>query len=159
MRSRATPVEPGSAGFTLVEFMTVIAIVVVLTAVAAPSYRSFTEAQRSRGAGLDLFNTLFLARSEAIKRNRSVTITPASGGWAGGWTVTAADGTVISRRGALNGVVVTSGAANVTYTRSGRLSAAAAPFQIDIGATASDHVRCLSIDLSGMPRLNTGVCP
>ena len=154
------------AGFTLVELMIVVAVVGVLSMMALGGFQWVTQSQRVKASVFDLFASLTVARSEAIKRNGNVTITPAGGSWQGGWTITSG-GVTIKTQAALSGVTVTGGTgagtlpATVLYTKSGRLAAGAAvaSFQVDAGATTTDHVRCVKIELSGLPRTSKGACP
>ena len=64
-----------NTGFTLIELMTVIAIVAILTALAAPSFSGLTAKKRVEGALTELTTDLQFARSEAVQRNRNVRIT------------------------------------------------------------------------------------
>src|SRR5258708_27326981 len=79
-----------SLGFTLIELVVTLTVLAILATVALPSYQNFVLTQRVRGASYDLMTSLVFARSEAIKRNASVSMTHAAGGWAQGWTVSAA---------------------------------------------------------------------
>lgn len=147
-----------SSGFTMTELLLVVAVLGILAALAVPSFRSLTQSQQAKTASFELFASLSLARSEAIKRNGNVTVTPVAGEWQAGWNITSG-GTTISSHGALRGVVVTGGPASVVYARTGRIVGATAPsFQIDNETTATANVRCIRIDLSGMPRTAKGVC-
>ena len=87
-------------GFTLVELMIVLAIAAILLALAAPGFRTLIERNRLQATASNLFSSLMLARSEALKRNQVVwlckgtaTATSAScdsgstGVWEGGWLV------------------------------------------------------------------------
>ena len=106
----------------------------------------------------ELFASLSLARNEAIKRNSNVTITPAAGGWEDGWSI-ASGGTSIATHGVLKGAVITGGPTSVVYARTGRITGTTAPaFQIDTETTATANVRCIRIELSGMPRTVKGTC-
>lgn len=78
-----------SQGFTMIELMVTIAILAVLAALAAPSFNPIIERYRTRQAAEDLQGTLYLARSEAIKRGGGVTVEAVGGDWAGGWAVKA----------------------------------------------------------------------
>src|SRR5260370_42173565 len=78
-----------SLGFSLIELVTALTVLAILATVALPSYQNFVLTQRVRGASYDLMTSLVFARSEAIKRNASVSMTQAAGGWAQGWTVSA----------------------------------------------------------------------
>ena len=149
-----------SAGFTLMEVMVTVMIAGILAAFAVPSFRNMMVDQRIKGAGFDLTAALTLARSEAIKRNGSVTLTPASGNtsWASGWSVTAADNSVIFTQSAFADVTIT-GPTSIVYNRSGR-STAAVILQLsspDTGSTVSP--RCISVGLTGQPKSDVGtVC-
>lgn len=146
-----------SSGFTLAEIMVVVMILGVLASIALPSFRSLTVSQQVKNASFELFSSLSLARSEAIKRNGNVTITavpyPSN---EIGWVITAG-GETIRTQGPLKGVVITPAGTGITYTRSGRPTAAPT-FQIDSSATPTVNVRCIRIELSGMPRTVKGVC-
>ena len=79
-------------GFTAIELMVVVAIVAVLAALAGPSFTPMIERWRVRQTAEALQSSLYLARSEAIKRGGGITI-DATGGWDQGWRVTHTQGT------------------------------------------------------------------
>lgn len=148
-----------SMGFTLVEMMVAVSIIAILAAVAIPSFQSLIRNERVKSASYNLFASLMVARSEAIKRNADVTITPVTAGsWQDGWKVSAV-GTDIKNQGALAGIAVSGAPASLTYKRTGRLSAAALPsFQFNIDPADSNFIRCITIELSGLPRTKKGAC-
>ena len=78
-------------GFTAIELMVVVAIVAVLAALAGPSFTPMIERWRVRQTAEALQSSLYLARSEAIKRGGGITI-DATGGWDQGWRVTHTQG-------------------------------------------------------------------
>ena len=80
----------GPRGFTLVELLTALAIGATLLALALPDLNALIRAQQLRGAAVDLFEAVKLARSQAIARNIVVKLAPrdaAGSDWAQGWTV------------------------------------------------------------------------
>lgn len=89
-QTACTPVKTyspaGQQGFTAIELMVVVTIIAVLAALAGPSFTPLIERWRVRDAAEALTSSLYLARSEAIKRGGGVTI-DATGGWNVGWKV------------------------------------------------------------------------
>jgi prepilin-type N-terminal cleavage/methylation domain-containing protein len=81
-------------GFTLIELMVTITIVGILLAIGVPSFRGFVAGQRVKTASYDISSVLTYARSEALKRNADVVITPNTGGWQNGWCVAAGPSTL-----------------------------------------------------------------
>ena len=148
-------------GFTLIELMVVVAIAAILASLAAPSFKSFVSGQRVKTAASDFAMAAILARSEAIKRNANVTITPATSGatgWKDGWSV-AAGGTQLSQQQPYSGMTFSGPASAITFNGAGRLGAAVSTMTIS-GSDGS--ARCVTFDLSGMPKSSkssTGTCP
>lgn len=148
------------SGFTLTELMVVVVVLGVLAALATPSFRSLTQSQQVKNASFNLFASLSLARSEAIKRNGNVTLTPAdTADWGQGWTITSASGETVRSQEALNGISISASGSptSVIYTRSGRVVASTS-FEIDVEGATTVNIRCIKIELSGMPRTFKGAC-
>ena len=90
-RHRHSPPQQ-SQGFTAIELMVVVAIVAVLAALAGPSFRDLMDGFRVRGAIEEITNSIYYARSEAIKRGGLVSVRKncATGSvqqWECGWIV------------------------------------------------------------------------
>ena len=64
-----------------------ITILAILLALALPSMLALIRDQRVKAATYDVYATFIFARSEAIKRNGNVLITPNATDWGGGWQV------------------------------------------------------------------------
>src|ERR1700674_3308449 len=62
------------AGFTLIEILITITIVAILLAIAAPSFRYVTTANRASSEINGLLGDMQLARAEAIREGQTVTI-------------------------------------------------------------------------------------
>lgn len=99
--------RPHSAGFTLVELMITLSVAGVLLAIAVPSFNQMVVANRLVTQANEIVAALSLARSEAIKRNASVTLcrvqdtdgtacVAGRGNWQN-WIVRAGAGTIVQR--------------------------------------------------------------
>ena len=148
-------------GFTLIELMVVLAIAVVLLTLALPQMGTMMAGNRLRVGGTDLMSALLLARSEAIKRNAQVAVSPTDGAdWTQGWIVAAvATGEQYDKKNGLGAEVLITGApAAIVYDANGRL--------MTVGATKVEFAdvhgrappRCVAISLSGLPRVTHGGC-
>lgn len=161
MKSFHRPLRPPRTdreGFTLVEILIVIAIVGILASLAAPSFSELIKSQRIKSMATDLNSSLTLARSEAIKRNKNVTLSPATvGSWQEGWQIADPDfaGNNIEVHSAFSGLTAT-GPDSVIYRSSGRIAGTAPTF--NISATGTTAQRCVSVDLSGRPYIKAEAC-
>jgi type IV fimbrial biogenesis protein FimT len=151
-----------ASGFTLIEMMVVIGIVAILAAIAAPNMGAMIKRQRIKTAAFDVFASLTYARSEAIKRNATVTITPIANDWARGWQIVDANGNVLRDQTGWDNLTVT-GPATVGFSGTGRLAAGAGtPFALTGGSygasVATTDYRCVMLDLSGRAVSKEGAC-
>lgn len=152
-------VDPGrQRGFTLPELLTVVVVMAVLGAVAAPAYGEWVAAMRARSAGTDLHTALSLARSEAIKRNAEVTLAPGAGGWPAGWSIAApSDATRLLHSHPAVAVASIDGPERVTYLPNGRVKGASLP-AFEIAGAGGGELRCVTVDLSGRPNQTHSAC-
>lgn len=159
---RRAPPPAGQAearGFTLIELLVVMGVLAILGTIAAPSMRDLIVTQRVRATASDLHLTLVRARSEAIKRNRSVTVSRSGSDWNGGWNVV---DPVNSSAPALytvsvpGGISVTDSPAteSVVYGSNGKASAVANFVVTSVSGPGA--TRCVSIELTGRPYIKDG---
>ncbi len=151
--------RPGQPGFTLTELMIVVVVVAILAGLAAPSFSQFIKSQKMKSMATDINSSLALTRSEAIKRNRSVTLSPTTAGsWQSGWQIADPDnpGNNIQVHAAFPGVIAT-GPDSVTYRSSGRIQGTVAP-AFNISAAGVTDQRCVSVDLTGRPYTKAAAC-
>ena len=140
----------GERGFTITELTVAVAIVSIFVAVATPQVLLTLGTQRVKTTTFDFYAALIYARSEAIKRNAVVTITPRAGGFGNGWDVRL--GATVLRSTLGSGAVAFNVPAGVlAYGQDGRLTTSTR-FQATLTATNSTAaMRCVSIDPSGRP--------
>jgi len=143
----------------MTELMIVVMIIGIMASLAAPSFSDLIKSQRMKSVASDLNAALARTRSEAIKRNRSVTMTPTTAGaWQYGWRIEDPDnpGTNIDVHPAVTGLTAT-GPDSVTYRSSGRILGNTAP-AFNISAPGVTDQRCVSVDLSGRPNTKAAAC-
>ena len=149
-----------SGGFTLIELMVVVSLLAILAALAGPSMAGLIASQRVKSSASELHLALLKARSEAIKRNGNVSLTPATGtNWSSGWNVVS--GTVtLDSTGARNGVAISSNPtslASIVFRYDGRTTAAS-NVNFQLSATSASAPRCVSIDATGRPYVKASAC-
>ena len=87
-----------NTGYTLIELMTMLAVVAILLTVGVPQLKVFFQSNQMVSNTNDLVTALNLARAEAIRRGSRATVCKSSTGtacdgvtWADGWIVFAKD--------------------------------------------------------------------
>lgn len=146
-------------GFTLIELMVAVAVLVILTAIGAPAFSTMIANQRLKSGASDLFTALIRARSEAIKRNTEVTLAPLMiSQWQQGWRIAnPGDANLtLEQHGALANATIT-GPASVVYLPSGRVKGSAAP-AFELAVAGTPQRRCVRVDLSGRPNQTSQEC-
>jgi type IV fimbrial biogenesis protein FimT len=88
------PSRRRSAGYTLLEVITVTSIVAILATIAVPNFRYVTSSNRIASEVNALLGDLQFARSQAVKEGQLVTVCSSSSGtgctntaWQSGWIV------------------------------------------------------------------------
>lgn len=154
-----------SKGFNVVELMLVVAILGLLATAALPAMTSTIHRMRVRTAADAITSSLYLARSEAIKRAGGVTIQPAGATWNTGWIVRDAAGNILRRSPAFNGVTLThlGGGATITVDRWGKFTgggALAGSFSA-VPSTSSSVSRAVCVSIGGRisQKPNSATCP
>ena len=74
-------------GFTLLELMVALAVLSLLLALGAPAFGSLLDDQRMNSSAASLLHSVHYARTEAVRRNRHITLTPVDGDWNNGWLI------------------------------------------------------------------------
>jgi type IV fimbrial biogenesis protein FimT len=146
-------------GFTLVELVTVIAIVAVLAAVAAPSFKKLIATQNVRSASSALTESLWVARTEALKRNTDVGFLFAD--VAAGWSVPDPNGgpTPLLTQAAypsVSSLTQSAGSVQFRFNAYGRLSTGSG--WIQLSDDRAGVFRCLVVSTSGRAAAVNGKC-
>jgi type IV fimbrial biogenesis protein FimT len=170
-------------GFSLVELLVVIALVVSSAVAAAPLFSVWQARDRVDGAARALLASLTLARSEAIARGTRVVVCPADDGvrclpkgqrcahgradWSCGWIVVAESeraGVFLRRHRPLRGVAIAATNAAAEFTPpAGQIIGGFRRFEFATpGAATSDArlawSRCVRVAAGGRARLDRGGC-
>jgi len=164
-------------GFTLIELMITLAIMIILMAVAIPSFNETMLGGKLTSNANDLVASLNKARGEAIKRNSTVTLcastcpaasatcTCAAGGeWDQGWIVLAGAETLLRHDSLDTGLKMTeaSSVLSILLQPTGVGSTQATITLCQNSPSAGSQERVISISATGRASLTsteTGSCP
>lgn len=141
-------------GFTILELIMVVAILVILASVALPSMRDFIRASNVRSASSDFYTSLVLARSEAIKRRSTIEVAPIGTGWISGWIVSTSGGATLQRADQLSPDVTSlpSSPGKIVFGANGRVSSGVQTVTFYAAGYPSIAARCVGLNINGMPR-------
>ncbi|CAN7538027.1 GspH/FimT family pseudopilin [Variovorax paradoxus] len=142
------------AGFTAIELMVTVAVVAILATLAAPSFQQLIATQRIKSVASALTESLWVARSEALKRNDNVAfnfVNSGSNSAVGNWKITqSSDGTgtaLLQQEGSPSVVSTTSTGGNLlfVFNSSGRLtSGGSSSIQLSVPSANVDRWVCIS---------------
>lgn len=94
--SACKQMNPVSTGFTLPELLVTLAVAAILVTMSVPSLKGLIVHQQVSSATQDIYSTLLLARSEAVKRQQFVSLCSSTNGtdcdednsgWHRGWLI------------------------------------------------------------------------
>lgn len=162
------PGKPPQSGFTLLELMVTLAVAAILLGLAVPSFMAMGLNSKLRSTANNLVASAYLARSEAIKLNASVTLCASSNGstcggdWREGWIITRS-GEVIQHNGAApRGFLVEGSRASISFQPSGVGTDPANFIVCRSTPSVGPRERVVSISSTGRPSVestSTGSCP
>lgn len=165
--------KSAQSGFTITELMVVVAIVAILLAIGAPSYRYVTTANRISSEVNGLLGDLQYARAEAIKEGQTVSVCASTdsatcsgtSNWQTGWivfidqgaigTVDAATDTILRKQAQFKGtdtLVPDNALPAVTFNRAGfavGLPNAGVTLQLHDSTNNNAYTRCLQLTIIG----------
>jgi type IV fimbrial biogenesis protein FimT len=172
------------AGFTLVELMVTVTILVILLAIGVPQLRTFMVRQQVRADFDSLNSAIQLAKSEALKRSGDVSICPLAANqinctaanttdWSNGWMVfidnpdpagtnntfnAQRDTTVHIQQGTRTRAVTYLSGSKFTFEGNGLLKNGFGTFLIQRPGT-TDTADCTGMTMSAQGRLRAAPCP
>ncbi|HEU5295040.1 MAG TPA: GspH/FimT family pseudopilin [Burkholderiaceae bacterium] len=146
-------------GLTLVELAIVLALVAIFASLAGPSFRQLVARQRVHSVASAITESLWVARAEALKRNRDVGFVFVDA--ATDWSVPDPDGgaTPLLTQTAQRSVSsATEGGAAVQFTFNayGRLSSGTG--WIELSDAGAGVYRCLTVATTGRATSTEGKC-
>ena len=161
--------DPRVQGFTLIELLVTLAISAILLTVAVPAYQTFVANTELTTTTNDLIAALNLVRSEALKRDTTMSLQSSTGdtSFSQGYCMVAGDPAPGNCTNALrnwapmgsNVTMTVSGAtSNITFDGLGGLTPSQAVV-FDICRADEDH-RSITVSVVGRPKLSSAdSCP
>jgi type IV fimbrial biogenesis protein FimT len=160
-------------GFTLLEMIIAVSISAILLTIAVPSFSASRLNSQLRASANDLVASVNLARNEALKRNRPVTLcvsnadgsSCAAGNWGQGWVVMMGATPIHSVSAVAQGFRITettSGATSLEFQSTG-VDTTPASFTVCRAApNLGNQERVVNVDATGrasVRRTTSGTCP
>ncbi|THJ33038.1 prepilin-type N-terminal cleavage/methylation domain-containing protein [Lampropedia aestuarii] len=131
-------------GFTLIEAMLVVALLGILTAIALPSFQTMITNTRVTTSASELQSLLLYARSEAVFRRSSTSVT--SNGST--WEVTAANNDVLRSFEFPNTVTLSKAPAQTLSFDNG--GTASNNFTVSVSVTNASRLECVRVTRAGL---------
>jgi type IV fimbrial biogenesis protein FimT len=170
--------QMSKAGMTLPELLFTLSIFAILIAVAAPSLKDLIADRRVAASAQDLYGSMMLARSEAVKRRSSVSLCKSTDGsncnnaaadWSNGWLVfedADADGSIDSGDQLIRVFEAIAGVIDVDWNNGNTLgfnskgqARKAGTFTVCEGNTGGFESREIILSRTGRARVSeSGIC-
>lgn len=165
-------------GFTIVEFLTVLAIAAIFTTLVVPGYKALIQNNKVIIAANQLTASFNLARMEAVKRGVPVAVCPAanssfntcgtSSQWSQGWivfvdedsdsSIDSASDLVKITQGIPSGAQVTSSSGIIAFDSAGFLSTGTGSFSLTTEGCTGNNARTVTISSSGRSQVAVAAC-
>jgi type IV fimbrial biogenesis protein FimT len=151
-------------GFTMSEMMVAVGVVAILTAVAAPPMLAMIASQRVKTATFNLYSAMSYARSEAIKRNAVVTVSPRNGAFSNGYDLMTGGSVLRSQQGDAGVSISAPAGLELAFDGYGRLTVPSR-YQLELtyGRIGATPKRCVVVSTTGRPTIASednpaGIC-
>jgi type IV fimbrial biogenesis protein FimT len=156
-QSAASERRRGQQGFTLVEIMVTIAIIGMVSMIAIPAFSNSMLSGKLASIANSFASSAQLARSEAIKRNGTVSLcassngSSCSGGWTDGWIVLAGSSVISAQPALPSGFQMTGNATDIQFKSTGLVDTCTS---LTLKKTSDNsQQRVLTISTTGRPKI------